>query len=82
MAKVEQVSPKKGVSQRTRTPERGHLSLWTVAAPPQGCSGVPCPHMRLTPLCPSPCQPVHLAQVSFVIPAFNSNFTLDLELNQ
>ncbi|EPQ06258.1 Disintegrin and metalloproteinase domain-containing protein 11, partial [Myotis brandtii] len=25
--------------------------------------------------------PVHLAQVSFVIPAFNSNFTLDLELN-
>ncbi|KAJ1072458.1 hypothetical protein K5549_021972 [Capra hircus] len=26
-------------------------------------------------------QPVHLAQVSFVIPAFNSNFTLDLELN-
>ncbi|OWK14893.1 hypothetical protein Celaphus_00001224 [Cervus elaphus hippelaphus] len=27
-------------------------------------------------------EPVHLAQVSFVIPAFNSNFTLDLELNQ
>ncbi|XP_025773197.1 disintegrin and metalloproteinase domain-containing protein 11 [Puma concolor] len=26
-------------------------------------------------------RPVHLAQVSFVIPAFNSNFTLDLELN-
>ncbi|XP_032019763.1 disintegrin and metalloproteinase domain-containing protein 11 isoform X2 [Hylobates moloch] len=25
--------------------------------------------------------PVHLAQVSFVIPAFNSNLTLDLELN-
>ncbi|KAF6297941.1 ADAM metallopeptidase domain 11 [Rhinolophus ferrumequinum] len=25
--------------------------------------------------------PVHLAQVSFVIPAFNTNFTLDLELN-
>ncbi|XP_077020258.1 disintegrin and metalloproteinase domain-containing protein 11-like [Tamandua tetradactyla] len=25
--------------------------------------------------------PVHLAQVSFVIPAFNENFTLDLELN-
>ncbi|XP_016057488.1 PREDICTED: disintegrin and metalloproteinase domain-containing protein 11 [Miniopterus natalensis] len=25
--------------------------------------------------------PVHLAQVSFVIPAFDSNFTLDLELN-
>ncbi|EHB09259.1 Disintegrin and metalloproteinase domain-containing protein 11 [Heterocephalus glaber] len=25
--------------------------------------------------------PAHLAQVSFVIPAFNSNFTLDLELN-
>lgn len=31
---------------------------------------------------PFPNQPVHLAQVSFVIPAFNSNFTLDLELNQ
>nr|XP_019607762.1 PREDICTED: disintegrin and metalloproteinase domain-containing protein 11 [Rhinolophus sinicus] len=27
------------------------------------------------------CWPVHLAQVSFVIPAFNTNFTLDLELN-
>ncbi|XP_017526432.1 disintegrin and metalloproteinase domain-containing protein 11 isoform X3 [Manis javanica] len=25
--------------------------------------------------------PVHLAQVSFIIPAFNSNFILDLELN-
>lgn len=42
------------------------------------------PLPRLTPLLPSPTfsQPVHLAQVSFVIPAFNSNFTLDLELNQ
>lgn len=37
----------------------------------------------LTPSLPLPhFQPVHLAQVSFVIPAFNSNFTLDLELNQ
>ena len=38
---------------------------------------------RLTLPLPSPHpQPVHLAQVSFIIPAFNSNFTLDLELNQ
>lgn len=38
---------------------------------------------QLTPSLPFPrFQPVHLAQVSFVIPAFNSNFTLDLELNQ
>lgn len=39
---------------------------------PQVDSPLPSPHP----------QPVHLAQVSFVIPAFNSNFTLDLELNQ
>lgn len=62
--------------------ERGLLSFWGLAAPPQGSSGVPHSHFRLTPLCSSPCQPVHLAQVSFVIPAFKSNFTLDLELNQ
>ncbi|EPY89700.1 a disintegrin and metalloprotease domain 11 isoform 1 preproprotein-like protein [Camelus ferus] len=37
----------------------------------QGCAFLPLP----------PGKPVHLAQVSFVIPAFNSNFTLDLELN-
>lgn len=43
------------------------------------CSEVPWVDSPL----PSPHpQPVHLAQVSFVIPAFNSNFTLDLELNQ
>lgn len=69
-------------SQSTRTPERGLLSCWSLTAPPQVSSGVPHPNFRLTPLCPSPRQPVHLAQVSFVIPAFNSDFTLDLELNQ
>lgn len=46
---------------------------------PSLCSGVP----QVDSPLPSPHpQPVHLAQVSFVIPAFNSNFTLDLELNQ
>lgn len=60
---------------------------WALPSP---CSGVPLiPQFppsglpRLTLPLPSPHpQPVHLAQVSFVIPAFNSNFTLDLELNQ
>lgn len=62
-------------------------------SPPQGCClypgfpGPPVPTSR-PPQVDSPSafppfpQPVHLAQVSFVIPAFNSNFTLDLELNQ
>lgn len=78
MAKVEQTAlPGKGVS-KTRTQERGLLSFWGLAAPSQGASGVPHSHSG----CSSPCQPVHLAQVSFVIPAFDSNFTLDLELNQ
>lgn len=81
VAKIEQLSPGKE-SQRTRTQERGPLSFWALAIPPQGSSGVPHSHFRLTPLCSSPCQPVHLARVSFVIPAFTSNFTLDLELNQ
>lgn len=44
--------------------------------PPSGL-----PRLTLPLSSPHP-QPVHLAQVSFVIPAFNSNFTLDLELNQ
>lgn len=61
-------------------------------SPPQGYSlfwsfqDSPIPTYRLPQLdSPSafpPPQPVHLAQVSFVIPAFNTNFTLDLELNQ
>jgi len=62
-------------------------------SPPQGCSlypGFPGPSVPTSrpPQVNSPSafppfsQPVHLAQVSFVIPAFNSNFTLDLELNQ
>lgn len=48
----------------------------------QGTSGAASSPRDLTPLCSRPHQPAHLAQVSFVIPAFNSNFTLDLELNQ
>lgn len=65
---------------------------WTGPSFPQGysLSGVPLTPQfppsglpRLTlPLSSLHPQPVHLAQVSFVIPAFNSNFTLDLELNQ
>lgn len=81
VAKVEQLSLGKE-PQRTKTQERGLLSFWGLAVPPQGSSGVPHSHLRLTPLCSPPCQPVHLAQVSFVIPAFDSDFTLDLELNQ
>ena len=31
---------------------------------------------------PSYCQPIHLAQASFVLEAFSTKFILDLELNQ
>lgn len=83
MIKVEQLYPGKERALRGQEPpERGLLSCWSLAAPPQGFSGVPYPNFMLTSLCPFPHQPVHLAQVSFVIPAFNSDFTLDLELNQ
>lgn len=80
MANVEQLSLGKE-PQRTKTQEMGLLSFWGLAAPPQFLWGPPLSLQADSSLL-FPRQPVHLAQVSFVIPAFNSNFTLDLELNQ
>lgn len=77
---------------KASSPKPTQLLGWALPSPPQGYSlfqsfpEPPFPHFRPprvdSPSVVPPLQPVHLAQVSFVIPAFNSNFTLDLELNQ